>query len=398
MRLAAALALFVAAAAAAAASPDGKVKVFILAGQSNMEGFGHPRTLPRLADLPGGKELLARIGAPDGKGGRAWTVRDDVFVSFRSGQVTGPLSVGFGAGKDRVGPELAFGLAMGDLFEEPVLLIKTAWGGKDLHLDFRPPGAGKLPYPIDPQALKERGGEQAVGECYRHMVADVRDCLDHMGDRFPALKDCTPEIVGFVWFQGWNEMFPAKGCKFETVVADYAPLYATMIADLEKDLHLSRLPSVVGEMGVDGDKPSKEILELRRRQAEIPAQPSLAGKVAFVKTAPLWDPKLDEMVQREHAVRKAARDKVKARVESDLKPKLEGKDDKQRRELLDRAMNQAIEATDEFKAWNAEWETVASHWECHYWGSAPTYCRIGAAMGDAMKSLLAQSPAKEKAK
>lgn len=380
---------------ASAKAPGGTVKVFILAGQSNMEGYGHPRTLPRLAELPGGKDLLGKFRAT-GSGANAdgWVVRDDVFVSFRGGEVAGKLSVGFGAGKDRVGPELAFGVAMGDLFEEPVLLIKTAWGGKDLHLDFRPPGAGRLPYPIDPKALEERGGEKAVGECYRHMVSDVKDCLVHMEERFPDLKGRSPEIVGFVWFQGWNEMFPAKGCKFETVVADYAPLYATMISDLEKEFHLPRLPSVVGEMGVNGDHPSKEIRELRKRQAEIPAQASLDGKVRFVQTSSLWDPKLDEMTAREHAVRKAAREKVKSRVEAEMASKLDGKDEKQRRELMDRALNQAVEATEEFKAWNAEWEAVASHWECHYWGSAPTYCRIGWSMGEAMKGLLTKENTK----
>jgi alpha-galactosidase len=379
---------------AALAAGPAPVKVFILAGQSNMEGFGHPRTLPRLAGLPGGKELLAKIGTPDGKGGGKWTVRDDVFISFRGGETAGKLSVGFGAGPDRLGPELAFGIAMGDLFEEPVLLIKAAWGGKDIQFDFRPPGAGPFPYPIDPKALEERGGVKAVGECYRHMVSDVKDCLAHMGDRFPELKGREAEIVGFVWFQGWNEMFPSKGTPFEATIKDYAPVYATMVGDLEKEFRLPRLPSVVAEMGVDGDKPSKEIGELRRRQAEIPAQPSLAGKVRFVPTAGLWDPKLDELTQREHAVRKAAREKVKARVEAELKPTLEGKTDNQRRDLTNQAMDRAVEATGEFKAWNAEWEQVASHWECHYWGSAATYCRIGWAMGEAMKDLLKKETAK----
>jgi len=41
-----------------------------------------------------------------------------------------------------MGPELGFGFVLGDYFEEPVLLIKTAWGGKSLYQDFRPPGSG----------------------------------------------------------------------------------------------------------------------------------------------------------------------------------------------------------------------------------------------------------------
>jgi hypothetical protein len=31
---------------------------------------------------------------------------------------------------------------MGDHFENQVLLIKTAWGGKSLYKDFRPPSSG----------------------------------------------------------------------------------------------------------------------------------------------------------------------------------------------------------------------------------------------------------------
>ena len=33
----------------------------------------------------------------------------------------------------------------------PILIIKTAWGGKSLHTDFRPPSAG--PYELNEQEL-----------------------------------------------------------------------------------------------------------------------------------------------------------------------------------------------------------------------------------------------------
>jgi hypothetical protein len=367
-------------------TPEGRVQVFVLAGQSNMEGYGHVRTLPHLADLPGGSELLGRFRAPDG----SWAVRDDVFVYFHSGATVGNLGVGFGAHRDFVGPELAFGTLMGDALDAPVLLIKTAWGGKDLHFDFRPPSAGKLPYPIDPAAFAERGGEAGVGESFRHIVTDVKDCLARMGELFPALKGRGYDIVGLVWFQGWNEMFPSKGCEFERVVADYPTLYADLVQDLEHELGVTRLPSVVGEMGVDGEQATGHIVELRKRQAEIATQPRLSGKVLFVRTADLWDPRLDEMQRREGEIRRAARDRVRPSVESRLKDTLEGKSDKERRELLDRTLNETIEATDEYKAWQRDWETIAGHWECHYWGSAPTYSRIGARLAHAMQDLLAQ--------
>ena len=38
--------------------------------------------------------------------------------------------------------EFALGHHLGEAFDEPVLLVKTAWGGKSLQVDLRPPSAG----------------------------------------------------------------------------------------------------------------------------------------------------------------------------------------------------------------------------------------------------------------
>ena len=45
----------------------------------------------------------------------------------------------YGAKRDRIGPEFQFGHALGQVLDEQVLLIKTAWGGRCLATDFRPP-------------------------------------------------------------------------------------------------------------------------------------------------------------------------------------------------------------------------------------------------------------------
>jgi hypothetical protein len=58
------------------------------------------------------------------------------------GLATGPLSTGYGARPSAFGPEYAFGIMMEKALDQPVLIIKTAWGGKSLHYDFRPPSAG----------------------------------------------------------------------------------------------------------------------------------------------------------------------------------------------------------------------------------------------------------------
>lgn len=60
---------------------------------------------------------------------------------------TGWLTTGYGGSKHHIGPEYGFGFTVGDHFEDPVLLIKCAWGGKSLYKDFRPPSSDDYPEP-----------------------------------------------------------------------------------------------------------------------------------------------------------------------------------------------------------------------------------------------------------
>lgn len=125
------------------------VKVFILAGQSNMVGHGevyantNTRAIGSLEyEVAEDKSGLYK-NVLDKKG--RWKVRRDVWIRFDKGEgelKKGDLSVGYGATEKEIGPEFQFGNVMGDYFSEQVLLIKTAWGGKSLGVDFRPPGSG----------------------------------------------------------------------------------------------------------------------------------------------------------------------------------------------------------------------------------------------------------------
>ena len=113
------------------------VQVYILAGQSNMEGQGvvdmdHPKY------YNGGKGILNRVMADPKNAARYkhlkdeqgnWTVRDDVFVRFRNkqGVMAGGLTVGFtgyGSNDSRhhIGPELQIGHQLGDAIEAPVFV------------------------------------------------------------------------------------------------------------------------------------------------------------------------------------------------------------------------------------------------------------------------------------
>src|SRR5687767_10789507 len=168
------------------------VKVFILAGQSNMQGKGSLEHLEQLV-----KDEPAKFGhlKKDGK----WVERDDVFVSFpqlkpdRSMDMQGKLSVGYTwPQKVKIGPELGFGEVVGDVIDAPVLLIKAAWGGQSLDVDFRPPSAG-WDREFD---LKNRDqwkpGTQ--GWAYKEMFNYLYVTLDDLGSKIPELKGRDYEI------------------------------------------------------------------------------------------------------------------------------------------------------------------------------------------------------------
>ena len=98
------------------------IKVFILAGQSNMEGKAKVALLDYQAKQPETRDLFKHLRKDD-----KWIERDDVWIKFLERK--GKLTVGYGS-PNCVGPELGFGTVVGDHFREQVLLIKTAWGGK----------------------------------------------------------------------------------------------------------------------------------------------------------------------------------------------------------------------------------------------------------------------------
>ncbi|MEO2033781.1 MAG: hypothetical protein ABGZ35_17020, partial [Planctomycetaceae bacterium] len=99
-------------------------------------------------------ELQTEYDAKSSKIKEAFAVSKRVYItSIADGnRRSGPLSVGFGGSRDKIGPEFGFGLALAKQLDAPILLIKTSWGGKSLHYNFRPPSAG--PYALSEQEQK----------------------------------------------------------------------------------------------------------------------------------------------------------------------------------------------------------------------------------------------------
>ncbi len=84
------------------AQANDKLKVFILAGQSNMEGHAKIATFDYLADDPATVPLLKKMRDAEGKP----RVRDDVWISYltgsrdQNGEGFGPLTAGYGSRPD----------------------------------------------------------------------------------------------------------------------------------------------------------------------------------------------------------------------------------------------------------------------------------------------------------
>ncbi len=326
------------------ADEAGAVKVFVLAGQSNMEGKAPNALFESQATDAKTKDLFSHL-RKDGQ----WIVREDVFIKFLDRK--GKLTIGYGS-PDRTGPELEFGNTMGDHFDEPVLLIKTAWGGHSLVKQFRPPSAG-LP---DEEVLQnelaqaqervrkdnEKGHKEdrlptmdeikaGYGSSYRNMLAEVRDVTGNPAKAFPELKGRTPELAGFVWFQGWNDQYGGED--------EYAANMKHFIEDVRKDLNTPKLPFVIAAMGQNGSKPAEgAMLKIQSAQLGMNDIAEFKGNVLAIRTDLLVDKAAEE-----------------------LYPRWQENQD--------------------------EWKRTGGDHGYHYLGSAIWFNRIGKAMGEAMLTL-----------
>ena len=265
------------------------VRVFILAGQSNMEGHGFVAAEPRRNGGKGSLEFLVKDAAtahrfaPLVDTAGQWRTRDDVWITYLDRR--GPLTVGYGARQEMIGPELGFGWVMGDALDEPVLLIKCAWGGKSLAVDFRPPSAGKPPYSLGEKADAAIVQDPAiVGKYYRQTLALTKSALANIKDLVPE-SDGYYVLSGFAWHQGWNDRINDK------FNAEYEDNMARFIRDMRKDLGVPSLPFVIAETGMNGpEETHPRALSLMKAQAAVAERPEFKGNVAFVGTRAFWRP------------------------------------------------------------------------------------------------------------
>ncbi|MEX2673514.1 MAG: sialate O-acetylesterase [Phycisphaeraceae bacterium] len=258
---------------------DGKLKIFILAGQSNMVGFG------QLTGEPGTMETYVRDN-PDDYGhlvdeNGEHVVRDDVWIvnlSDPGNPQTGWLTTGYGASDEHIGPEYGFGFAVGDHYEDPVLIIKSAWGGRSLAHNFLSPGSADYPEP-------EQDGD--MGFHYAEIIRHVKQITGNLEQYYPHYSGNGYEIVGLGWHQGWNDRISPQA------VNAYEKNIAQFVKDIRSDLGIKALPFVIANTGMGGwDIPPEarykerveKLMEAQLAIADPEAYPEFAGNVAGVET------------------------------------------------------------------------------------------------------------------
>jgi alpha-galactosidase len=331
----------------AASKSSGKVKVFILAGQSNMEGKGFPEPLSwqitqkkyrqrythfiKDGDYDAFAEKVAETTDKENRKAPTylWSTRHDVWINYLGKH--GDLTVGYGSPREGFGPEFNFGHVLGNYYDEQVLIIKASWGGRALARGFLPPSsmlsdaeyanlvaaqnaeneAWNAAEPAKIESYNQKITEKnktadkkkplrkfrpreivtveqykdQFGKDYRNMVSEVHGCLAELGDRFPDYRNQGYEIQGFVWFQGWNDQYQDRWLTYEKNMANF-------IRDVRQEFKSPDMSFVIGQMGNDGLKADAEGSPrdyIKKAQLAVPNSSEFKSNAICVKTDRFWD-------------------------------------------------------------------------------------------------------------
>ncbi len=248
------------------------VKIFIIAGQSNAAGHAHAEHLMELI-ATGSPEWAPYWDYDIGD----FATRDDVFVNQNGIQVGNLTINNFGdtppAGVVYFGPEVGFGWYMGDYYQEPVLIIKSDWGGISLAADFRPPSSGGT-----------------TGWLWNDMTITVQNTVTNLGKYVPGYNVSEGyEFVGFVWFHGEADAYNPVW------LAEYQTNLVNLIHDVRHYLNVPNLPFLIGEMGGEGaypDEPEIQMREIQRTVAESVNNTIFSPTAVFVdfNTTQIFEP------------------------------------------------------------------------------------------------------------
>lgn len=187
-------------------TPPKKMKVFLLAGQSNMVGWGDSLKLPR--DLQTGSDRVLMF--EQGK----WQPLKPFKKASDKQQQLGMKEFSFG-------PEIAFAQEMQKAWpNETIGIVKFAIGGTSI-LAWKPDWS---------KQDADRVGQGKRGSLYKKLI----DKLEQ------ARQGRELEIVGFCWLQGGSDM------KKVDVAKEYLENLESLVASVRKDTGVANLPFIYG--------------------------------------------------------------------------------------------------------------------------------------------------------
>ena len=192
---------------------DKPVKIYVFAGQSNMEARY-------------GKDFLEKNHPNLLADRKIWHV--DV------GWPSGPIQDCANFGVDRA---MVYQLA--EATGQEIIVLRSAVGGTVLQTNWRPPGA-----------VKRAGG--TVGPLYMNLVTRFHNLVANLKEVYPAYHGQGYEIAGFVWFQGEcdacsdTEVNGTKVCNCHFYEANLRNL----ISDVRRDFGVPDLPVLLAQINV----------------------------------------------------------------------------------------------------------------------------------------------------
>ena len=302
------------------------VKVFILSGQSNMEGQGNVTPL----GTPGTLETITKdeFKFPNLLDGANWSSRNDVlYRGVVSAIKNQPLTAGQGTTPNAItaiGPELGFGHVMGYFYDEPVLILKSAEGGKSLGGEFLPPGSVQYDYttktypgfgqsPISwitgstPVADPLFYAGMQFDKCFRDeadwapagaalpATFNVTNVLDNFATEYPQWAAQGFEIAGFAWFQGWNDGLSYTGqyaYRYEQNMAQFIRQLRAYYENRYPEKIKAKAPFAIATAGFDGFSPQiatrKAVFDAQINVADPTLYPEFAGNVKTMDTRSYW--------------------------------------------------------------------------------------------------------------
>ena len=229
------------------------LRVVLLAGDDNVAGYAQLSHLASFMDNADNKTLGRFHHLRSQENHSEWMTRDDVFVFYERQRHKpwhiGPLNMhDYGAKKGLFGPEVEVGYVLGNVFDEPVILVKAGFPQKTLYDDWRSPS---------------RPGHKTLGFTWTHTLRNLKYALKHVRDVLgPEYEKHRTQLVGIIWWHAYSDVVRKKW--FES----YYDNLKHLIPDFRKALKRPHLPIVLAQAGAGGNDPGHYFFESPIRSAQ----------------------------------------------------------------------------------------------------------------------------------